>query len=97
MDVPAQDVSGYLYQGEGAGIAEAMPKGSKKTMTFIFDAPQEFLFPWTKQLWQQSQIPPQAFMGGDWNTLYIGALAKVGANLNCAQDGHILAYQLPSL
>jgi hypothetical protein len=95
MEVPAQDVSGYLYQGEGADIAEAMPKGTKKTMTFIFNAPQEFLFPWTKKLWQQSQIPPQAFMGGDWSTLYAGAWANVSAGLNCAQDPHVLAYKLP--
>jgi hypothetical protein len=93
--VPAQDVSGYLYKGEYADIAEAMPKGTKKTMTFIFKAPQEFLFPWTKTLWQQSQIPPKAFMGDDWSTLYAGATALVGANLNCAQDGDVLAYKLP--
>jgi hypothetical protein len=95
MEVPAQDVSGYLYQGEGADIAEAMPKGSKKTMSFIFNAPQEFLFPWTKKLWQQSQIPPQSFMGGDWSALYAGAWANVSAGLNCAQDQHVLAYKLP--
>jgi hypothetical protein len=97
MEVPAQPITGYLYQGEQVEIAEAMEKGSKKTLTFIFKAPAKFLSPWTKQLWQQSQIPPKDFMGGDWYALYWGGVAMVGANVNCALDGHTLAYQLPAM
>ena len=65
--------------------------------TFTFDTPVEFLFPWTKQLWQQSQIPAQAFMGGDWYRLYSGGSANVAGNINCALEGHTLAYKLPVL
>lgn len=97
MTVPAQPVSGYLYKGISVPVAEFMPKGTKKTMTLVFNAPEKFLFSWTKQLWKSSQIPPKDFMGGDWFALYWGAVAKVGANVNCAAKGDTLAYQLPTL
>jgi hypothetical protein len=95
VEVPAQPISGYLYKGINVPVAEFMPKGSKKTMTLVFSAPEKFLFSWTKQLWKNSQIPPKDFMGGDWFALYWGAVAKVGASLNCAAKGDTLAYQLP--
>jgi hypothetical protein len=99
-EVPAQDVKGTLFGGDAVELSQAMPKGSKLVRSVIFQPPQKFIFPWTRQLWIHSQIPPrdeQGPMGPDWFKLYSGGTAKIAASINCAQDGDSLTYQLPRL
>jgi hypothetical protein len=100
MQVPAQPISGQLYEGEGSVLAEAVPKGSTQTFVFPFDKPIRHQFPWTHQLWLQSQFMQRdeaGPMGPDWFTLYSNAQAVVGAGVNCAAAGDSRAYQLPAL
>lgn len=99
-EVPAQEIKGTLFAGNGAELSQAMPKGSKLVRNVIFQPPQKFIFPWTRQLWNRSQIPArdaQGPMGPDWFTLYSGGVAKVGASINCAQSSDTLTVQLPRL
>ena len=98
--VPAQKISGTLFGGDGAELSPEMPKGTKIVRNVIFEPPQKYIFSWTKQLWNWSQIPPrdeQGPMGPDWFTLYSGGTAKVGASINCAAKGDVRTYPLPKL
>lgn len=99
-EVPAQEINGTLFGGDGVELSPAMPKGSTLVRNVIFQPPQKFIFPWTRQLWIQSQIPPrdeQGPMGPDWFKLYSGGIANIGASINCAANGDTLSYRLPNL
>jgi len=99
-EVPAQEITGTLFGGDGVALSQEMPKGTKLVRNVIFQPPQKFIFPWTRQLWNRSQIPPrdeQGPMGPDWYTLYSGGIAKIGASINCAANGDTLSVQLPKL
>ena len=92
-----QNVNGYLYQGEQITLGEDMPKGSTATHILTLKGPAKFLFPWTKELWQKSQIPAKDFMGPDWFELYSGAWAAISGSSNCAKEDNVLSQKLPSL
>ncbi len=99
-DVPAQKIAGTLFGGDGTELSPEMAKGSKIVRNVVFEPPQKFIFSWTRQLWNWSQIPArdeQGPMGPDWFALYSGGTAKVGAGINCAAKGGSLNYQLPKL
>lgn len=95
-NIPTTPIQGMLYLPAGAKLPESMPKGSTQAMTVVFQAGQKFEFPWTHELWQQSQIPARDSlgpMGPDWFALYSGSTITVSSGIACGQSaGPIVAH-----
>ncbi len=99
-EVPGQAISGTLYEGEGSVLAEDAPYGSVQTFVFPFETAIRHQFPWTRELWLQSQFMQRDAagpMGPDWFTLYSGATAVVSAGVGCGIQGDSRTYQMPKL
>ncbi len=99
-DVPTTAIKGDLYDTAGLKLPESMPKGSTKLFPIVFQSAVKYEFGWTRELWQQSEIPARDSlgpMGPDWFTLFSGSTATVTPKVPCGQVAGSIQSQMPKL
>ncbi len=99
-DIPTTPIKGDLYNTAGLKLPESMPKGSTKVFPIVFQTAVKYEFGWTRELWQQSEIPARDLlgpMGPDWFTLFSGSTATVVPNVPCGQVAGSIQSQMQKL
>jgi hypothetical protein len=77
-----------------------MTKGATVKIALVVERPVKFAFPWTHQLWIQSQIPAHDEVGPfgpNWFQLFSGATATIQPQVNCGTAPATTTAVMPKL
>ena len=98
VDVKKQSISGELFKGKSRELKLNIPQGETVSVTMVFDEPLKHQFPWTKKLWQTSQVIQRDELGAfgpNWFQLYFGSQMTLIASSNCTDDVAQLQMTMP--
>ncbi|MGI9350059.1 MAG: hypothetical protein ACR2O3_00735 [Rhizobiaceae bacterium] len=98
VQVNAQAISGDLFKAQYRDLQLNMPQSESVTMALIFDDALKHQFPWTKKLWQTSQITQRDELGPfgpNWFQLFLESQMTMTAGSNCSEHAAQLQMTMP--